>query len=140
MKSESTNRLAILFPLRRLLQIGMVGAWVGLVLGFLGRFYWAFDLCSHFYMQFAVIAFVGTIAWIGAVDKRILAIALVAWLMLLPSIVWFYIGSNSKLSFLGAMRITIDHALVSREVQVHDRHVGPSIGSDHFPIVIDIGF
>jgi endonuclease/exonuclease/phosphatase (EEP) superfamily protein YafD len=33
--------------------------------------------------------------------------------------------------------IPIDHCLVSSEVEVIDRRVGPDIGSDHYPIVID---
>jgi len=33
--------------------------------------------------------------------------------------------------------IPIDHALVSSSVVVHDRRVGPHIGSDHYPVVID---
>ena len=92
----------------------MIGAWTGLVLGLLGRFYWAFDLCSHFYVQFTVIALVGTISWIGAVDKRILAIALVAWLMLLPSIAWFYIGRNSDIETRSrAVRVVSCNVLTS---------------------------
>ena len=34
------------------------------------------------------------------------------------------------------LRIPIDHALTSRDVVVTQRHVGPDVGSDHFPIVI----
>ena len=36
------------------------------------------------------------------------------------------------------LRIPIDHALVSPEIGVFHRFVGPHIGSDHFPIVVDI--
>jgi endonuclease/exonuclease/phosphatase (EEP) superfamily protein YafD len=35
------------------------------------------------------------------------------------------------------MRIAIDHALLSDGVRVHDRRVGPYVGSDHLPIVLD---
>lgn len=31
----------------------------------------------------------------------------------------------------------IDHILVSPEIRVHDRFLGPYIGSDHYPVVID---
>lgn len=34
-------------------------------------------------------------------------------------------------------RIPIDHALVSKEVQVIDRRLGPNIGSDHLPVVLE---
>ena len=34
--------------------------------------------------------------------------------------------------------IPIDHAFVSPEVHVHDRHLGESTGSDHYPVVIEI--
>jgi len=33
--------------------------------------------------------------------------------------------------------IPIDHGLVSSGVVIHDRRVGPHIGSDHYPVVID---
>lgn len=35
------------------------------------------------------------------------------------------------------LRIPIDHCLVSSDIVVHKRWLGPKIGSDHFPIVID---
>lgn len=36
------------------------------------------------------------------------------------------------------LRIPIDHALVSPDVVVVDRSVGPEFGSDHLPIVVDL--
>ena len=35
------------------------------------------------------------------------------------------------------LRIPIDHVLHSPEIVIHSRSVGPSIGSDHFPVVVD---
>ena len=35
-------------------------------------------------------------------------------------------------------RIPIDHCLVSSDVVVHRRSVGPPVGSDHYPIVVDV--
>lgn len=40
-------------------------------------------------------------------------------------------------SYLPWLRIPIDHCLVSSEIIVSQRRVGPHIGSDHFPIAID---
>lgn len=36
------------------------------------------------------------------------------------------------------LRIPIDHFLISADLQVVDRHIGPNIGSDHFPVSIVI--
>lgn len=38
------------------------------------------------------------------------------------------------------LRIPIDHCLVSREISVADRRVGPAVGSDHRPLVLDLSF
>jgi endonuclease/exonuclease/phosphatase (EEP) superfamily protein YafD len=37
-------------------------------------------------------------------------------------------------------RIPIDHCLHSREVTILDRRLGPDIGSDHLPLIIDLAF
>ncbi len=37
-------------------------------------------------------------------------------------------------------RIPIDHAFATDDLAVIDRRLGPSIGSDHFPLILDIGF
>jgi endonuclease/exonuclease/phosphatase (EEP) superfamily protein YafD len=37
------------------------------------------------------------------------------------------------------VRIPIDHCLVSPGIKVFGRRVGPNIGSDHLPIVVDLG-
>lgn len=36
------------------------------------------------------------------------------------------------------LRIPIDHCLISEEIEVSKRFIGPDVGSDHFPLVIDI--
>jgi endonuclease/exonuclease/phosphatase (EEP) superfamily protein YafD len=37
-----------------------------------------------------------------------------------------------------AIRVAIDHVLVSEEVAVVDRTLGPALGSDHFPVMVDL--
>jgi endonuclease/exonuclease/phosphatase (EEP) superfamily protein YafD len=34
--------------------------------------------------------------------------------------------------------IPLDHCLVSPDVTVLDRRVGPAVGSDHYPVVVDL--
>jgi endonuclease/exonuclease/phosphatase (EEP) superfamily protein YafD len=36
-------------------------------------------------------------------------------------------------------RIAIDHLLVSDGIVVFDLHRGPDVGSDHLPLIVDIG-
>mgnify|MGYP001254151260 CR=1 FL=1 len=38
------------------------------------------------------------------------------------------------------LRIPLDHCFVSRDVQVIAKRLGPDIGSDHLPLIIDIAF
>ena len=45
---------------------------------------------------------------------------------------------NTWSAKLPLVRTTIDHFLVSPRVKVVDRRVGPYIGSDHYPIVVDV--
>jgi endonuclease/exonuclease/phosphatase (EEP) superfamily protein YafD len=39
---------------------------------------------------------------------------------------------------LWPMRIPIDQAFVSKEIHVHQRRLGESAGSDHFPLILDV--
>ena len=41
-------------------------------------------------------------------------------------------------SNLPGLRIPIDHFLVSPSLAVRNRFVGPAVGSDHFPVVIEL--
>ncbi len=34
--------------------------------------------------------------------------------------------------------IPLDHCLVSPSLKVHNRRVGPSVGSDHYPVIVDL--
>lgn len=43
---------------------------------------------------------------------------------------------NAQIPFIS---VTIDHILISKEIMVTNRMVGPDIGSDHFPVIIKIG-
>ncbi len=43
-------------------------------------------------------------------------------------------------SLLWPLRIPIDHCLASPEVSILKRRVGPAVGSDHRPIVVDFAF
>jgi endonuclease/exonuclease/phosphatase (EEP) superfamily protein YafD len=40
-------------------------------------------------------------------------------------------------TYFGFAGIPIDHCLVSPEIAVHQRTIGPNLGSDHFPVVVD---
>jgi len=35
------------------------------------------------------------------------------------------------------LRIPIDHCLATPDVTIHDRWIGPQVGSDHFPVVVE---
>ena len=37
------------------------------------------------------------------------------------------------------LRIPIDHVLVSKDIEVVERSLGPAIGSDHLPVFIRLG-
>jgi endonuclease/exonuclease/phosphatase (EEP) superfamily protein YafD len=37
------------------------------------------------------------------------------------------------------LRVPLDNCLVSEEIAVADQHLGPDIGSDHLPLILDLG-
>jgi endonuclease/exonuclease/phosphatase family metal-dependent hydrolase len=39
---------------------------------------------------------------------------------------------------LWPLALPIDHCLVSEKVEVVDRWMGPDVGSDHYPLVVDV--
>lgn len=43
-------------------------------------------------------------------------------------------------SHLWPLRVPIDHCLVSRDMDVTAKTVGPAVGSDHLPLVVDLRF
>ena len=49
-----------------------------------------------------------------------------------------YDGSYPSDSWL--VRVPIDHVLVSCDIGVRDRRIGPDIGSDHLPVIVDLTF
>jgi endonuclease/exonuclease/phosphatase (EEP) superfamily protein YafD len=49
-----------------------------------------------------------------------------------------YQGSFPASSAL--QRIPIDHVLVSCDIGVRDRRIGPDVGSDHLPVIVDLTF
>jgi endonuclease/exonuclease/phosphatase (EEP) superfamily protein YafD len=38
------------------------------------------------------------------------------------------------------LRVPIDHCLVSSGITISDRRIGPFVGSDHFPVILDFSF
>jgi endonuclease/exonuclease/phosphatase (EEP) superfamily protein YafD len=47
-------------------------------------------------------------------------------------------GRQPSWPTMGYYRIAIDHALVSDDLAVVDRRLGPKVGSDHFPLILDL--
>jgi endonuclease/exonuclease/phosphatase (EEP) superfamily protein YafD len=54
------------------------------------------------------------------------------------------IGFGLQASFpadaLFLLRVPIDHLLHSDELGIRDRHLGPTLGSDHFPLIVDLEY
>jgi endonuclease/exonuclease/phosphatase (EEP) superfamily protein YafD len=38
------------------------------------------------------------------------------------------------------LRVPIDHLVHSEVISVRDRRLGPDLGSDHFPLVVEIQY
>jgi endonuclease/exonuclease/phosphatase (EEP) superfamily protein YafD len=43
-------------------------------------------------------------------------------------------------AFRGLVRLPLDHVLVSPDITVTARRVGPPIGSDHLPVIVELEF
>lgn len=43
-------------------------------------------------------------------------------------------------NFSWLLRIPIDHCLHSSDIVIDQRKVGPDVGSDHYPIIVDFSF
>lgn len=116
MATDKPSSFSAVRTIKTLLQIGMVLAWLGLLLGALGMLHWAFDLCSHFFVQFTAIAILGAIALFGAVRKSIAFAALVASLLLLPAALGTYLPQSSKRGTQGkGMRVVSCNVLTSNQ-------------------------
>jgi endonuclease/exonuclease/phosphatase (EEP) superfamily protein YafD len=58
-----------------------------------------------------------------------------SWPMLLP-----LLGVRETPNWLtGLLQIPIDHVLVSPSIQVLSRRTGPFVGSDHLPVIVELG-
>jgi endonuclease/exonuclease/phosphatase (EEP) superfamily protein YafD len=42
-------------------------------------------------------------------------------------------------SMMPILGITIDHCLISDTISVLDHKIGPNIGSDHYPVYVEVG-
>ena len=61
--------------------------------------------------------------------------------VLLPSRLGFGVQATWPSVYrIPPMMIPIDHCLVSPDVRVVGRRVGPHIGSDHLPVIVELQF
>jgi endonuclease/exonuclease/phosphatase (EEP) superfamily protein YafD len=55
----------------------------------------------------------------------------------LGSLAWFLdLCSHFRVQYF-LMRIPIDHCLFSPGIRILSKEVGPRVGSDHFPVIVD---
>ncbi|HEV8369094.1 MAG TPA: endonuclease/exonuclease/phosphatase family protein [Pyrinomonadaceae bacterium] len=52
----------------------------------------------------------------------------------------FGLGTSWPMPLPPFLRLPIDHCLVSDDVQVDRLQIGPKIGSDHLPVIVDLSF
>ncbi|WP_373531617.1 endonuclease/exonuclease/phosphatase family protein [Vampirovibrio sp.] len=58
-----------------------------------------------------------------------------SWPMLLP-----FFGIRTEPNLLTQLLVVpIDHVLISEQIEVFSRHTGPFVGSDHLPVVVELG-
>jgi len=52
----------------------------------------------------------------------------------------FGLQASFPVGQLGVLRVPIDHLVHSEVISVRDRRLGPDLGSDHFPLVVEIQY
>jgi hypothetical protein len=99
--------------------LGVLAA-IGAVAGFFGAAGWAFDIASHFNVTPWSHPFRRLLRQFGLEDSQR----------------GFGIQATWPATRF-AMRIPVDHVLHSADIRVTGRSVGPDVGSDHYPAIVD---
>lgn len=127
-------------------------------LGFLGRYAWFLDLFSHFRVQYGVSLLILAPLALLFKQRRTAGVfslfALLNILVILPMYVGSVPENDGDEHTVRAMLInvntcggdarlvakalqSIDHCLYSEGIRIQNREIGPLVGSDHFPVIVD---